>query len=426
MLKHPRAMHYNRLIALTLLANLALLGYGLTRGGWWSSHGVALKEIAVAAQANLAFAIIMRQQYLINALSWLATRAPTTWPLRIRWALAKVYHIGGLHVGSAVSGMLWYLALTGSLFFAASREQVPAANVALSCVVAALLVVMIVLALPKLRARFHDRFEVTHRFCGLGALVGGWLNTVVLAASHRGSPSMAGALLATPTLWILLLSTASGMVSWVRLRKVPITVERPSSHAAIVSFDHGLTPLVGSARAISRNPLSGWHYFANVPAPVASRSGYRMVVSRAGDWTGKFIDNPPSHVWIRGIPTAGMANVRKLFTRVVYVATGSGIGPMLAHLLVNEVPAHLVWVTRSPRETYGDMLVDEILAAQPGATIWNTDLLGKPDMLGLAYAAYAAAGAEVVICIANKRVTWQIVHGLERLGIPAFGPIWDS
>jgi hypothetical protein len=235
--------------------------------------------------------------------------------------------------------MLWYLALTGSLFYAASREQVPAANVALSCVVAALLVVMIVLALPKLRARFHDRFEVTHRFCGLGALVGGWLNTVVLAASHRGRPSMAGALLATPTLWILLLSTASGMISWVRLRKVPITVERPSSHAAIVSFDHGLTPLVGSARAISHNPLSGWHYFANVPAPAASRSGYRMVVSRAGDWTGEFIDNPPSHVWIRGIPTAGMANVRKLFTRVVYVATGSGIGPMLAHLLVNEVPA---------------------------------------------------------------------------------------
>jgi hypothetical protein len=31
-----------------------------------------------------------------------------------------------------------------------------------------------------------------------------------------------------------------------------------------------------------------------------------------------------------------------------------------------------------------------------------------------------------VVCIANREVTWQVVHGLERRGIPAFGPIWDS
>ena len=30
------------------------------------------------------------------------------------------------------------------------------------------------------------------------------------------------------------------------------------------------------------------------------------------------------------------------------------------------------------------------------------------------------------MCIANRPVTWQVVHGLEQRGIPAFGPIWDS
>ena len=35
------------------------------------------------------------------------------------------------------------------------------------------------------------------------------------------------------------------------------------------------------------------------------------------------IDEPPTHVWVRGIPAVGVANVRKLFTKVVVVATGS-------------------------------------------------------------------------------------------------------
>ncbi|MGH3826817.1 MAG: hypothetical protein ACRDQX_06545 [Pseudonocardiaceae bacterium] len=47
-------------------------------------------------------------------------------------------------------------------------------------------------------------------------------------------------------------------------------------------------------------------------------------------------------------------------------------------------------------------------------------------MLRLAYAAYATSGAEAVICIANKKVTWPVVHGLAWWGIPACGPIWDS
>jgi hypothetical protein len=43
-----------------------------------------------------------------------------------------------------------------------------------------------------------------------------------------------------------------------------------------------------------------------------------------------------------------------------------------------------------------------------------------------AYAAYASSGAEAVICVSNKKLTWKVVHGIERLGVPALGPIWDS
>jgi hypothetical protein len=154
--------------------------------------------------------------------------------------------------------------------------------------------------------------------------------------------------------------------------------------------------------------------------------GYRMTVSRAGDWTAELIDNPPEHVWVRGIPTVGVINVKKLFSKVVIVTTGSGIGPALGHLLAAETPSQLVWATRDPTETYGPALVEEILTAQPEAIIWNTDELGRPDMLRLAYRAYISSSAEAVICISNKKLTWNVVHGLERRGIPAFGPVWDS
>jgi hypothetical protein len=56
-----------------------------------------------------------------------------------------------------------------------------------------------------------------------------------------------------------------------------------------------------------------------------------------------------------------------------------------------------------------------------------SDQRGKrPDILRLAYAAYPESGAEAVLCISNDKITRQVVHGLERCGIPAFGPIWDS
>ncbi|GAB3998539.1 hypothetical protein GCM10029992_24630 [Glycomyces albus] len=91
-LKHPALMHYNRLAALVVAVNLAVL--------WAALPGAVTAEFAsLAALANFALAVLIRRQRLINLLFRLATAAPVTWPLRVRWTLAKVYHFGGLHVG---------------------------------------------------------------------------------------------------------------------------------------------------------------------------------------------------------------------------------------------------------------------------------------------------------------------------------------
>lgn len=121
-----------------------------------------------------------------------------------------------------------------------------------------------------------------------------------------------------------------------------------------------------------------------------------------------------------------MANVETLFKSVVYIATGSGIGPVMPHLLAAQVPIRLIWSTRSPRKTYGDALVEEILLAQPDAVIWDTDERGKPDLVQLAYGAVQLFGAEAVICIANQGLTQRVVAELEARDIPAYGAIWDS
>ncbi|WP_020519232.1 ferredoxin reductase domain-containing protein [Catelliglobosispora koreensis] len=412
--KHPRLMHHNRLAALVLAANVPLLVRALTEGlGLAAMSGVVL--------ANFALAILIRQQYVINVLFWLATRAPVHWPLRIRWTLAKVYHFGGLHVGGALAGTLWFLILTVSLTLAAIRRDpaISANQIVISCALLIVLLTMVVMARPGYRAKRHNRFELMHRFGGWTALFLFWAQTVLLVRSGPGV-----SLLSAPQIWVLALLTFSIALPWLRLRKVPVRVTRPSSHVALAHFTYGVTPFAGSSTAVSRRPLLEWHSFANVPSP--GEPGFRLTISRAGDWTGSFIDEMPSHVWVKGITTAGVANIETLFSKVVYVATGSGIGPVLPHLLARKVPSRLVWATRSPRITYGDALVDEILSCQQDATVWDTAEHGKPDMVRLAYEAYVAFGAEAVICISNKKLTWEVVHGLERRGIPAYGAIWDS
>ncbi|MEM7343907.1 MAG: hypothetical protein AAF485_06660 [Chloroflexota bacterium] len=423
--KHPQLMHYNRLIFLVSVINLAFLAVGMN-SGWWTSDGIALSTISNLVIANISIAILIRQQYVINILFWLATSVPTSWPISIRWALGKVYHFGGIHVGGTVVGTIWFAILVGSMTYqlANGLPGVSLGTVITTYALLALLIFIIIMALPPIRARHHDNFELAHRFGGWTALLLFWTQTILFTSDQRGDVALGSALVASPGFWLLILVTISIILPWLRLKKVPVRIDNPSSHVALVRFNYGVTPFAGSSTTLSRNPLVEWHSFANVPAP--GEDGFRLTISRAGDWTGQLIDDLPSHVWVKGIPTAGVGNIDKLFKRVVWIATGSGIGPTLPHLLSQEVPARLVWSTRNARKTYGDDLVEEILEVQPDAVIWDTDSKGRPDLVQLAYDAYKDFDAEAVIVIANKKLTWQVVYGMESRGIPAYGAIWDS
>jgi hypothetical protein len=409
-LKHPRLMPYNRLIAAVAAINLVALAHGL--GHWRIDDGSALPALAGLMLVNFAAAVLIRQQNVLNVLFGLAGRGSPSWPLWLRWSVSKVHHVGGLHAGGALAGTAWLCGFASVAAISRARhpESVSLTTLALTGCVLALALLVVICAAPPVRARAHNVFEWSHRFGGWTAIALFWALTVQL-----GAPAW--------HIFLLALLTTCVASPWLRLRRVPVVVERPSSHAVIVRLDYGVTPKFASAVGISRSPLREWHSFAAIPGD----SGYRLLISRAGDWTARFIDDPPSHVWVRGTPVAApMAKVALLYTRVVYVVTGSGIGPALGQILTARVPARLVWSTRDPRATYGDALVDEVEAAQPGAVIWDTTEQGKPDLVQLAHEAHRDFGAEAVFVVSNKPATRRLVHAIERLGIPAFGPIWDS
>lgn len=424
--KSPRFMEYNRLAVLVGLVNVAVFIHALTKGNWWAPEGIALAKISNVVIVNFFMAIIVRQQYVINMFFGIATSFARHWPLSVRRRMGKVYHFGGMHLGGNISGTIWFTLFLGSLFYQHFNSGIgtSTALIGASASLVVLLVAIIIMSLPKFRAKFHDNFERMHRFGGWTALLLFWIQTVLFIKAQSHDQWLGSSLASTPAFWLLGILTISIAIPWMYLRKVNVEIDKPSSHVAIAKFNYGVTPFAGSSMVLSTSPLKEWHAFANVPSP--NSEGYRLTISRAGDWTGKFIDEMPSKIWVKGIPTAGVGNIDKLFKRVVWVATGSGIGPCLPHLLTRDTPSKLVWATRNPVKTYGSKLVDEILSVQDDPIIWDTDKDGKPDMVKLAYLAYKQFDAEAVICISNRKLTWQVVTGMETRGIPAYGAIWDS
>jgi hypothetical protein len=188
-------------------------------------------------------------------------------------------------------------------------------------------------------------------------------------------------------------------------------------------------PVNGTFVRLSRRPLVEWHSFATIPAPRAAGghpAGFSLVVSNAGDWTRACIENPPTRLYVRGVPTCGVMRIATLFNRLVVVATGSGIGPLLGHLQHPTCATQLIWSTPRPEQTFGGGILDAIRRKIPDAVIHDTKILGRPDLVKMAYNLAKGFGAEAVIVIANEKITKKIVYGLETRGVYAYGAIWDS
>ncbi|KAJ3837524.1 nonribosomal peptide synthetase 12 [Lentinula raphanica] len=417
--RHQIFSLYRRLFGIVFIVNMVIFILTCVRGASVTKLG----EIVVA---NLLCAVLMRQDYVINAFFTVCCcSVPTSWPLAIRRRFAEVYHIGGLHSSCATSGIIWLMLFTGrATQNLTNGGSVSPATLAVTYWILMLLVGVAGFAYPTFRSKQHNTFERMHRFLGWTATALVWCQVVLLTNDFKEPNQTLGLALAkSPAFWLLLVLTGSIILPWLRLRRVPVRSVVLSDHAVRLYFDY-VTTKPGHFTRISDNPLMEWHGFATINEP--GKPGYSLVVSKAGDWTAKQIHTPPTHLWVRGVPAYGVLRIAPLFRRIVLVATGSGIGPCAPVILARKVPLRLLWTSPDVRKTFGDHLVDSILEAAPGTVLHDTRKDGKPDMVKLTYRLYKEFNAEAVCVISNQRLTRKIVYGMKSRGIPAFGAIWDS
>ncbi|KAH7082515.1 hypothetical protein BKA63DRAFT_583475 [Paraphoma chrysanthemicola] len=405
--------------------------------------------LATLASSNFLLAILMRQDYLINLLYRTAWLVPWSCPLRIRKFMARVYCYGGIHSGAAVAGTMWWAIFTAVLSWTLVRQDTyTLTTVLVAWISLAFLLAILILAYPTMRARYHNTFELTHRFLGWTSIFLFWAQHFLLTFTTAPSKSFIQHLIRAPTFWNLVTITALLIYPWLRLRRWTFTAAILSSHAIRLSFPNAVHKF--SCLSISSDPLREWHPFATFPAVDPDQAGGSMVISDAGDWTRGVIrsahqkraftnayrtekgpitgDAVEMHFYVKSHPKAGVLSLSLLFPRVLILTTGSGIGPALSSLLERPEGQHarLIWSTRSPLKTYGAEILALVDKADPDAIVIDTDEMGRPDLLDVAWRVGREERVEAVFVLSNEKVVNWVVGGLERRGLPAYGPIWDS
>ncbi|KAH6621954.1 hypothetical protein C7974DRAFT_414633 [Boeremia exigua] len=469
---------YQRLFTFVFLANLAAVLILLHHQSWTMSRVFQLDHLATFASSNLLVAIFFRQDWLINLLFRTAWLVPWSAPLRIRRMISRVYCYGGIHSGAATTGTAWWLAFTAVMSWegVTHGHHTPALLI-LTLTIASLLLTIILLSLPRLRARHHNTWELTHRFLGWLAVALFWAQLLLLTqhAARTGPHPFTALLARTPSFYNLAALTALLAYPWLRLRRWRFAATPLSAHALLLSTPRPVPAY--SCLVLSAAPWREWHPFATFPRA----GGTGLVVSGAGDWTRGLVasarwrskeealrsggekgaqtvqgeqgeqdeqlehDKQPAqpsqpshpapkapavamHFWVKPHPHPGVLSLTLLYPRLIILTTGSGIGPALSSLLDRPASQHarLVWSTRSPLTTYGPEILALVARADPHAVVLDTDARGRPDLLRVALGVWREERAEAVFVLSNERVTREVVGGLERRGVPAFGPIWDS
>ena len=418
---------YRRLNLLVLLPNAIVM---IILGIKHNLLNLSPQAHATAVAANITASVLIRQELLINLLFIIFSNLPKRLPLRIRRLSAKIYHLGGVHSGAGIASVVWFGIFNHVIVNVPQSQLAGRAKIAIWTItftLDVLLVSIIFLALPVVRAKMHNLFEMVHRFAGWSAVGLFWALFIILSEAQRKiihpTPSTFEALLKAPVFWLLIAATVSIILPWLRLRYVKVFSEPLSDHAIRLHFSHTNAPLCSAPR-MSDNPLKEWHAFAGIPEE--DGTGFSVIVSRAGDWTANIIRNPPTHLWVRGIPTRGVLHVAKIFRKTVLVATGSGIGPILSLLYARDLDCRILWSTPDPETTYKKSIIDHVLDGDPEAIIINTSVSGRPNLVQHAWELYNQSGAEAVFIISNPKVTRNFAYALESRGVPVFYPIFDS
>ncbi|KAK9450862.1 uncharacterized protein V1518DRAFT_411894 [Limtongia smithiae] len=424
-LRHIVFTHYRKLFTIVATGNMCGIIVYLARYAR-NSQTEHLLGAVTATTANIVVGSLFRNDHVINMLFILCASVPRRTPLWLRTHFARVFHYGGLHSGSGFSGVMWYIVyiiLLGPVIRHNPDNMAHmGAVIGLSYTVLVALLFIIISAYPTIRMKYHDWFERIHRFATWIAVMLLWCLVMVLvdSSSILHQRSFGKELIHWPPFWFLIILSCLLAYPWLYLRRRRVGAEILSSHATRLHFDYQRMSLCQGIK-ISANPLLGWHAFATLPEP--GGEGFSCIVSGIGDWSEKDVEQGVE-LWTRGLPVHGVLRIATIFSRVILVATGSGIGPCLSLLMSHSIPCRILWSTRDPVSTYSQVILDEVYRADPSAVILSYQDV-RPDMVLETYKLVQEFDAEAVFIVSNPSTTKKVVYEMQSRGICAYGPIFD-
>jgi hypothetical protein len=380
----------------------------------WSAHRGGVGSRAVDwSLAAFCVAVAARHDGIVRTVFVLGRLVPS-------YRLHQLtYHLGQLHRAMAIAGMAW-LAVAVALAVPSS----PVARIG-SASVLVILIVMARTARDRVRQSRHNRFESVHRLGGWAAL--GILAVIVPVEAARSLPPGSGlaGLLRQPS--VLLLATLVLLVAhpWLSVRRLPAEFLAVTSEVIVVALPGRRS--LGEFVRVSREG-NEWHSFAVATTGGEGPGRYCLVIRRAGDWTERLARDvehgrAPARLWVRGIRGYGFMYHAQAYRRVLMVATGAGIGPVLPYLLGRSpVQFECLWIGRRHRAAIGTDLVERVLA---GGSVTLIDTSGGRPDVG-ACVAEVAHRFDAVFVVSNDVVRDSVARACEALGVPWYGPTFDS
>jgi hypothetical protein len=380
---------------------------------WSAGHGGAGSRAVQWSLAAFCLAVAARHDGIVRAVFVLGRLAPS-------YRLHQLtYHIGQLHRAMAIAGLAW-LAVAAALAVPSS----PVATAA-SAGVLAILVLVARTARDRVRQSRHNRFETVHRLGGWAAL--GILAVLIPVQAARSLPPGSGlaGLVRQPSVLLLAILVMLVAHPWLGVRRRPAQFLAVTRQVVVVALPG--RHVLGEFVRVSRDGRE-WHSFAVATTGSEGAGRYCLVIRRAGDWTERLASDvehgrAPAWLWVRRMRGYGFMYHAQAYRRVLMVATGAGIGPVLPYLLGRPpVQFECLWIGRGHRAAMGPDLVDRVLAR--GSVTLIDSSQGRPDVG--ACVADVAHRFDAVFVVSNDAVRDSVARACEAAGVPWYGPTFDS
>ncbi|MBD2607039.1 hypothetical protein H6G81_21535 [Scytonema hofmannii FACHB-248] len=392
---------------------------------------------AIFSVSNILVAVIVRNELILHFLYRLAVWTSVKIVYGKYYFNSSVHYIGGIHASCATWGFIWLLVdqfqqlgnPSDPLSIATESDPI---SIATSSILLTLLFIIILTATPPFRHKFHDTFEINHRYLGwscLSILVFHQIRFQFIIALNQAYPLET--LLINPVLLMVAVMVFSIFLPWISVQCFHnFKMHYPSEGVLVVTFPGSAD--VGTFARISLDGVE-WHSFSVAETSKSKQTGkleINLIIGAVGDWTKNLIrqvekGNLPKRLWVRRVKPPGFMFSINAYSRVVVIATGAGIAPVIPHVIKNGHKLCIVWIANEHEQTYGKKIWS-LLDSHPRCNIFDTAIHGRPNVEQLALDAVRDFRAQAVFCVSNKAVTEKVVKTCLGKGIPAYGATWDS